>query len=541
MKEIPFRRFGVMIDMSRNAVMKPAAVKDFAVILKKMGYNTLLLYTEDTYEIPEEPYFGYLRGRYTTEEIRDIVDFCETLDMEVIPCIQTLAHLGTLRRWPVYEPIFDVDDILLIDDERTYELMDRMFASLRRMYKTDIVNIGMDEAAMIGLGRYLQEHGLPDRYALLCRHLSRVCELAARHGFKPVMWADMFFHLVSPKGEYLGGKLHIPEGAAEQIPEEVGLIFWDYYFTNKAHYVDRLKTTKAFGRETWFAGGAWTWTGFVPRNRFSLEINRAAIPACLDEGIENVFLTLWGDNGGECSRLAVLPSLFYAAELARGEKTLPVIREHFREMFGLPFAAAMDLDLFAPKEGSPVTVTAPDKNLLFNDPFLGIYDPVLTGQEAAAYKRYARKLAAHTDDPLLGMCFRKEKALAELMAVKSDLGQKTREAYLARDAEALTALIPLYKKAEKLIRRFTDVMREAWLAENKPHGLEIQEMRLGGLMERVRSCRLRLEDYLAAGMPADAPLPELEEVLLDPEGKGEPRHRAILERNHSTIVSVNRL
>mgnify|MGYP006356019235 CR=1 FL=1 len=36
--------FGVMIDCSRNAVMKPAEVINFAKILKSFGYNMLQLY-----------------------------------------------------------------------------------------------------------------------------------------------------------------------------------------------------------------------------------------------------------------------------------------------------------------------------------------------------------------------------------------------------------------------------------------------------------------------------------------------------------------
>ena len=45
-----------MLDMSRNAVMHVPALKNFIITLSDMGYNTLLLYTEDTYEIPGEPY-----------------------------------------------------------------------------------------------------------------------------------------------------------------------------------------------------------------------------------------------------------------------------------------------------------------------------------------------------------------------------------------------------------------------------------------------------------------------------------------------------
>lgn len=46
-----YKHFGVMLDCSRNAVMKPEAVKRMIDCLEKMGYNTLELYTEDTYEV----------------------------------------------------------------------------------------------------------------------------------------------------------------------------------------------------------------------------------------------------------------------------------------------------------------------------------------------------------------------------------------------------------------------------------------------------------------------------------------------------------
>jgi len=64
MASFKFDTFGVMIDMSRNAVMSMEGLKSFLLLLKKMGYNCVLLYTEDTYEVDGEPFFGYMRGRY---------------------------------------------------------------------------------------------------------------------------------------------------------------------------------------------------------------------------------------------------------------------------------------------------------------------------------------------------------------------------------------------------------------------------------------------------------------------------------------------
>ena len=64
-----FDSFGVMIDCSRNAVPSVSGLKRFFDVISKMGYNCAMLYTEDTYEIESQPYFGHLRGRYTEEEL----------------------------------------------------------------------------------------------------------------------------------------------------------------------------------------------------------------------------------------------------------------------------------------------------------------------------------------------------------------------------------------------------------------------------------------------------------------------------------------
>ena len=56
----PFERLGIMLDCSRNAVMKPSHVIGWFRRLALMGYNQAMLYTEDTFEIPGQPRFGFV-------------------------------------------------------------------------------------------------------------------------------------------------------------------------------------------------------------------------------------------------------------------------------------------------------------------------------------------------------------------------------------------------------------------------------------------------------------------------------------------------
>ena len=94
--EKKIKNLGVMVDCSRNACYKTETVEKFIDCIARMGYNVLMLYTEDTYTLEGEPYFGYMRGRYGKEEWKQLDAYARLRGVELIPCIQTLAHLGAL-------------------------------------------------------------------------------------------------------------------------------------------------------------------------------------------------------------------------------------------------------------------------------------------------------------------------------------------------------------------------------------------------------------------------------------------------------------
>ena len=199
-------RLGVMFDCSRNGVLKMETVKRYIEYLALLGMNDLLLYTEDTYEIPEYPHFGALRGRYTKEEIHAMEQYAEKFGIEMVPCIQTLAHLRTYLRWPVTEKMRDNSDILLVGEPEVYEFLDAMIRSVRTLFTGKRIHIGMDEAFQLGLGNYLSRNGYQDRTGIMKRHLDRVCEICRKYEFEPMIWSDMYFMLAAEDGRYY----HVP-------------------------------------------------------------------------------------------------------------------------------------------------------------------------------------------------------------------------------------------------------------------------------------------------------------------------------------------
>ena len=530
------KRFGIMLDMSRNAVMKVEEVKNFVKILSSFGYNTIMLYTEDTYEVENEPYFGYMRGRYTQEELKEIVTYCESLEMEVIPCIQTLAHLNQIFRWPAYAPVRDCDDILLVGEERTYELIENMFKTIKKCFSSEYIHIGMDEAHNVGLGEYLSRNGYEHRSTILQKHLKRVVEMANKYGLKPLIWSDMFYKLAT-KGWYYAPNAEVTEEIKALVPSEISLVYWDYYNTEKATF-DRLITShQEFNNEIWFAGGAWTWEGFAPHNAYTLKTMSPAMESAKEHGVENIIITSWGDNGKECSFYSVLPSLYTVRRFYDGETDMAKIKAEFLTLTGENYDALFALDLPNSVGGTAGTEN-PCKHMLFSDPFNGFMDSTVKDGVEKEYEKHAQTLAQYAKESQYSYLFESASALCELMSEKYSLGADTRVLYQKGDKEGLASLVSRYKKCEELLEKFYLSFRKLWYKENKPQGFDTQDLRFGGLARRLRSCKERLESYL---LGEEKSIPELEERLLDFYGNGEnfEKEKTPTYNAWVTNVSVN--
>lgn len=519
---------GIMIDCSRNAVPRPKTIKRMADIMNKLGFNTLMLYTEDTYEIEGQPYFGYLRGRYSAEEIRDIDSCCRKLGIELIPCIQTLAHLNGIARWKKYESIIDCNDILLVGDERTYELIEEMFRAVSKMFTSKKIHIGMDEAWMLGAGQYLKKNGYKKQKEIMKEHLRRVAEIAERYGFEPMIWSDMFFQ-ISIGSNTTDDPSVVDEALRAVLPENIAPVYWDYYSLDKEHYDSMMRAHKNFGRPFWFAGGLWTWSGFAPHNLFSIKAAKASVASCKENGTDSILFTIWGDDGAEASIFSVLPAMYYASCLIKGVDDEAEIKRGFEKMFGIAFDDFMLMDIpeITASERNIDLIVDPDKYMLYSDPFLGIFDSIADKDNNGKYAETAHRLECVVNDKNFGYIFRTIQSLCEVLAVKNDLGVRTREAYMSGSKERLKALIADYKTTERRLNSFLDNFRKQWLLENKPFGLEVQETRLGGLAARIRSCKERIESYISGSIGI---IEELEENILDPECKESSGKREVVSR-----------
>ena len=144
-----FQTNGLMLDCSRNGVMNNDKIKEMILICSLMGHNRLLIYTEDTFNMDKYPYFGYLRGAYSKEDLKEFVEYGESFGVELVPCIQTLGHLKQALKWQPMENLKDGPDTLLVDSPEVYTFIEDMIKFAKECFKSKNIHIGMDESFFI--------------------------------------------------------------------------------------------------------------------------------------------------------------------------------------------------------------------------------------------------------------------------------------------------------------------------------------------------------------------------------------------------------
>ena len=515
-----FDSLGVMIDCSRNAVPNIKELKRFLSIISKMGYNVAMLYTEDTYEIDGEPYFGYQRGRYSSQELREIDGYAASLGIELIPFIQTLAHLNSLKRWRAYRhKVFDIDDILLIDEPRTYQLIENMFASLAKNFRSRRVHLGLDEAHHLGLGKYLDEHGFTDRYSLFLKHLNRVCEIARKYGFETMLMANDLFFNMAPGVFCTDEVKEFPVEITENVPRDCAIVHWDYFGTEEKRYDAMLLSSKKLSDQVWFSGGAWTWGTFSPHNRYSIGRNTVAIESCKKQGIREAFFTLWGDDGAECPYFSVLPALMHVAALAQDMDEI-TMKTKFAQITGVAFDDFLLLDLPNYIFGENIPVESAyfqhspcnyAKTYLYDDPFFATMSVNTRINDTDVFGDYARRLSGIAEKNLpFSYLFETLSSLCSVLEIKFSLAKKTRALYHANDKRAIRDFAEQeYTELLSRLETFYRIYRKQWYTVNKTTGFEVQDIRLGGLIRRVQNCREILLAY------ADGEIDRIEELEQD--------------------------
>ena len=506
-----FQTTGIMFDVSRNAVLTPETIRFFLRKMALMGVNLGMMYTEDTYEVPEQPYFGYKRGRYSIAELKALDDYADVLGIELCPCIQTLGHLNRALHWPTLDHLKEDNEVIMPDIEETYVFLEQLIRSAIAPYRSKRIHIGMDEAFGLGLGRHYYKFGYEEPHKIMRRHLERVLQITQKYGLDPIMWSDMYFAL---DGHNYHSEGDPTQAAIDAVAPGVTLMYWDYYQDSEQAYLEALRKHTLFNAPTVFAGGIWTWCGIAPSYTTTIGNTDAALSACKKNNIPLVLATAWGDDGAETNFTTTLLGLqMYGEFTYKGEYNEENLRSRFARCCGADAQAFLDLSDFNQIEGVGSRCNTPSnlcKPMLYQDPLVELFEKDMEGLKLEEhFAELETRFNRYTEEnPAYGWLFGFYAALAGVLKYKCHWHKHAAAAVRSGDRKLAAELADMIPATVEAIDVLDSRWRTMWDTTNKPQGFEVLELRIGGIRARMLTAGLKMRAF-AEGKVDD--IPELSE------------------------------
>ncbi|MBU7004527.1 MAG: beta-N-acetylhexosaminidase [Theionarchaea archaeon] len=488
---------GLMIDSSRNGVMRPDKLREVMLRLALFGYNALCLYTEDTYEVRGHPEMGYLRGRYTQAELGALDRYAAGLGIEMFPCIQTLGHLKQILSHPNYAHLRDNESVLNLKVSSTFGFLEDIIEDASRPYASRRIHLGLDETWGLSTGRAFVPNTPIDPREDYLDHVNWLADLCRKKGLDPMMWGDIVIGM--------SGTEAFTESQAAKLPADMKMIFWNYYRPDHEYYRTTIRQYREMGFEPLVAPGLWSWG----RLWGSQEITDASAPHFMkvarEEGVREALMTMWGDDGHEAPFGSSYPALAqFADDCWLSSPSRAGTAAMVESICGTPFETYIlpsRLDVFPGRDREYKKFRSNlGKGILWDDPLLGIfarhYEKVGLGEHFAELASEIAK-ASRRASPADKKLFDYARKLSVLLAQKADLHNRARSAYLGKDAAGLSEV---RKEIPRIVNAMRGLMRahgEIWTEDRKPFGFEILQARYGGQLVRLEQMGRRLDDYLA--------------------------------------------
>lgn len=515
-----FSTLGAMIDVSRGRVLKLDYLKIRFERMRKMGYNAVMLYTEDVFPLEGEPMWGYMRGGYSLDDLRRIKAMADENGLELIPCVETLGHLEKALRWADYADIRNTPTTLLVGEEKSYELIEKIVAFWAKAIGGRRIHVGMDEAFGFAGGAYEKRFGKRDKTDVFLEHLTRVNDICLKHGYQEsIIWSDMLYRAISPTHDYYDPNVTPDPAISSRIPSSVRMCYWDYYHSDKAVYDGMIKGHKALGSMPILSGGIQVWCHFLCDREKTLATMEPMVESAVENGVEEFFFTIWGDDGGTAFPDISEEGLFACAELAAGRTAKPTKENcaRFKEITGLDYKAMAKLGDVNRHYADDWPDMIQEATILYDDPlYCGNYRNYMVRKTSEVTDRRfycaVYKDAAWRDDmekvfddyeATLASCARlrgvPEAAVALVKVLRDKIAYERGILKAWRDKDRAVLERIGHKDLPKLIREmraFMELFRKEWYATSQPFGFETVQCRNASALARLEEARRRLSAYL---------------------------------------------
>lgn len=281
----PFPVRGFHIDL-RIQVMTMPALKSFAKELADFGINTLVMEWEASYPYEKHATISN-KYAYTREQVKDFVNYCDSLGIDVIPLQQCFGHVEYILRHSRYadlrESNKDISQVCPSKVEEDQKLFSDLFADMASLHNSKYIHIGGDETRLLGhcpvCSAKVAEEG---KSKLFADYLTMICKTVTKMGKIPVLWSDIV--------------LKYPQ-VVDQLPKETVYVDWNYGW--KINYFGDVDKLVAKGLNFWGSPAIrshpdnWYTTDW--EKHFNNQ--RDFIPYARKAGYKGIVMTSWSTSG----------------------------------------------------------------------------------------------------------------------------------------------------------------------------------------------------------------------------------------------------
>lgn len=270
---------GLMLDVARGKVYTREFLLRLVDMLSNLRYNVLQLYVEHNYDFQKHSDIPANSGPLTIDDILTIQERCESWDIEFQPNLQSLGHCNRILTKPAYQQLAESDMYwsLSTTSAEVIALLDDMYGEYLPLFKSEWLNVCMDEPYDIGRGKSAATGQAKDE--LYINYLAKVQALAAKYGKKIMVFGDFL--------------LHHPESLA-RLPKDA--IYLDWCYDPKPRY-GTPELLSRFQVPFWVCPGTGNWNTLFPRLDGAITNVVNLVGEGIAAGAEGMLLTDWNDHG----------------------------------------------------------------------------------------------------------------------------------------------------------------------------------------------------------------------------------------------------
>jgi hexosaminidase len=314
-----FRYRGYHMDLARGGVANVERLKQTCRLLFLFKFNWFALYLEDLFPWSSHPVIGARRGRYSREELDEVVAYGRALGLDVFPALNLLGHMEKTLSLPEYakynEWFHSTEGVIDLGNPEarafTYELLEEALDATESVF----LCIGGDETAALGRGQSLHRNEFLYQGPKMYRdHYEQLIGRCKAKGKTPILYGDMLNGVyLTPEERPLWRPL-----IHEPVWDECYLLNW-FYVLRDQDYLRGL--IREFGDRMPYELAS---TALRSEHRyypdFTLSTGNLStfLEAARAEHLPGHMVTSWGDGGSDCLFGHLDPLLCAAAELSEG-------------------------------------------------------------------------------------------------------------------------------------------------------------------------------------------------------------------------------